>query len=74
MAKPKDLQDAASKLNDFLKIQKQSVPETWKDYSDYMAGMYNGIAFSKALVEDSTPEYIRGPVKPESKVRHKSKK
>ncbi len=73
MAKPKDLQDASNLFDKFLDIQKQCIPHKYTHCSDYMVGMYNGIAFGKAIIEDITPKYMSSAPKPKNKVRYKRK-
>ncbi len=52
------MKENLEKLKEMLKVQ--GVDGNW-NYDPYMHGMYNGIVFSIALLEDKEPKYRDAP-------------
>lgn len=64
-----------AEIGKLLGMQKDSaLTEHWTEYSDYMYGMYNGLALAHSALSKTAPSYANPPHKPKSKIRHKSRK
>lgn len=63
------LQEALSKLEEFIAIQKNCIPGP---AADYMHGMANGMIFAHSMIVDEEPKYVSRPRRPYGRiVRHK---